>query len=219
ASPWSNSRTERATPRAGPGRRAPRPLPEPAPLVFPEAAPAQKGALLSPGAPPQPPQPEALPDPLPADIEAALHGPALPLDEAAAAAEPEAGADRAGTVEGRDAPDLSILEAAADPNPKAHDAHVFFGAPTANGLAAREPWAAGERPTLTRPRRPADSDIKLSALAPANVDPKADTGVTVAGKGEVTGEGRRPKSPAERLGLDGKARAKAEKCLANAIYF
>jgi Cell Wall Hydrolase len=192
---------------------------EPDPIVFPEVDRAHKGDLLVPSARPQPPQPEALPDPLPADIEAALHGPALPLDEAAAAAEPEAGADRAGTGEGRDAPDLSILEAAADPNPKAHDAHVFFGAPTANGLAAIEPWAAGEEPILMPPRRPADSDIKLSALAPANVDPKADTGVTVAGKGEVTGEGRRPKSPAERLGLDGKARAKAEKCLANAIYF
>src|SRR5204863_5752712 len=81
------------------------------------------------------------------------------------------------------------------------------------------PWAAGEEPILSPPRRPADSDIKLSALAPANVDPKADSGVTIAGKGEVTGEGRRPKSPAERLGLDGKARAKAEKCLANAVYF
>jgi spore germination cell wall hydrolase CwlJ-like protein len=41
----------------------------------------------------------------------------------------------------------------------------------------------------------------------------------VAGKGEVTGEGHRPKSPAERLGLDEKARPRAEKCLANAVYF
>src|SRR5438445_203197 len=44
-------------------------------------------------------------------------------------------------------------------------------------------------------------------------------GVTVAGKGEVTGDGRRPKSPAERLGVQGRARAKAEQCLANAVYF
>jgi spore germination cell wall hydrolase CwlJ-like protein len=35
----------------------------------------------------------------------------------------------------------------------------------------------------------------------------------------VTGEGRGPKSPVERLGLSGDARAKHEKCLANAIYF
>ena len=43
--------------------------------------------------------------------------------------------------------------------------------------------------------------------------------MTVAGKGEVTGEDRRPKSPAERLSLSGAKRAKAEKCLANAVYF
>ena len=42
---------------------------------------------------------------------------------------------------------------------------------------------------------------------------------TVAGKGEVTGEDQRPKTPAERLGLAGPKRAKAEKCLANAVYF
>jgi len=41
----------------------------------------------------------------------------------------------------------------------------------------------------------------------------------VAGKGEVTGPDQRPKSPAERLGLLGPKRAKAEKCLANAVYF
>jgi spore germination cell wall hydrolase CwlJ-like protein len=35
----------------------------------------------------------------------------------------------------------------------------------------------------------------------------------------VTGEDRRPKTPAERLGLTGPKRAKAEKCLANAVYF
>ena len=38
-------------------------------------------------------------------------------------------------------------------------------------------------------------------------------------KGEVTGAGQRPKTPAERLGLDAKQRAKAEKCLAEAVYF
>jgi spore germination cell wall hydrolase CwlJ-like protein len=42
---------------------------------------------------------------------------------------------------------------------------------------------------------------------------------TIARKGEVTGEDRRPKSPAELLALAGAARAKHEKCLADAIYF
>jgi len=42
---------------------------------------------------------------------------------------------------------------------------------------------------------------------------------TIAPKGEVTGEEHRPKSPAERLGIVGAARARHEKCLADAIYF
>jgi hypothetical protein len=54
--------------------------------------------------------------------------------------------------------------------------------------------------------------VKLAAL------PNAPT-ESVAPKGLVTGDEKRPKSPAERLGLIGLARAKAERCLANAIYF
>jgi spore germination cell wall hydrolase CwlJ-like protein len=42
---------------------------------------------------------------------------------------------------------------------------------------------------------------------------------TIAPKGEVTDADHRPKSPAERLGLTGAARARHEKCLADAIYF
>ena len=42
---------------------------------------------------------------------------------------------------------------------------------------------------------------------------------TVMPEGEVTGAGHHPKSPAERLGLAGAARARHEKCLADAIYF
>jgi hypothetical protein len=38
-------------------------------------------------------------------------------------------------------------------------------------------------------------------------------------KGEVTGAGKRPKTPAERLSLSGPQRAKSEKCLAEAVYF
>jgi spore germination cell wall hydrolase CwlJ-like protein len=65
------------------------------------------------------------------------------------------------------------------------------------------------------PRINDDPDIKKSEPSAATADP----GTTVAGKGEVTGEGRRPKTPAERLGLSGAKRTKAEKCLANAVYF
>jgi spore germination cell wall hydrolase CwlJ-like protein len=55
------------------------------------------------------------------------------------------------------------------------------------------------------------------ASAPASAPTEGST--TVAAKGEVTGEEGRPKSPAERLGIKGPTLAKAEKCLADAIYF
>src|SRR5205814_10673338 len=91
----------------------------------------------------------------------------------------------------------------------------FGGGLFGNSLGDMRPWAGGEAPRLRGPRAPADPDMKQTAVAPATAVP----GVTVAGKGEVTGEDRRPKSPAERLNLSGAKRAKAEKCLANAVYF
>jgi len=47
----------------------------------------------------------------------------------------------------------------------------------------------------------------------------AAAGETIVSKGQVTGEGRHPMSPAERLGLTVSTRAKQEKCLAEGIYF
>jgi spore germination cell wall hydrolase CwlJ-like protein len=58
-----------------------------------------------------------------------------------------------------------------------------------------------------------DGNTALASLAPA------EGGETIAEKGEVTGEGRAPQSPAERLGLAGPIRERAEKCLAEAVYF
>jgi spore germination cell wall hydrolase CwlJ-like protein len=101
-------------------------------------------------------------------------------------------------------------------------ARLFFDTgPTGLRWAAIEPWAAGEEPVLMLPRAPVDPDLKRSATIalPGPPENKVKEGLTVAGKGEVTGEGRRPKTPAEHLALQGKARVKAEKCLANAVYF
>ena len=64
-----------------------------------------------------------------------------------------------------------------------------------------------------------DPDIKLAALTPDDVVDSGPGGESIANKGEVTGVDRHPKSPAERLGLTGVKRAKAQKCLADAIYF
>jgi hypothetical protein len=86
--------------------------------------------------------------------------------------------------------------------------------------------------TITNPN---EATFKLASLPPSSftehdsaiADPPIERedlpplvgGETVAPKGEVTGEDKRPMSPAERLRLDEKARVKAEKCLAEAVYF
>ena len=69
-----------------------------------------------------------------------------------------------------------------------------------------------------------DAPVERTELPPILLDPAAQEdagrgGETVAPKGEVTGEDKRPMSPAERLNLDERGRAKAEKCLAEAVYF
>ena len=100
--------------------------------------------------------------------------------------------------------DTADFSPAAPSEPVKEVARIYLGEPP-------------EETAMKLPQEPADPDIKLSALnpKPANQGP----GESVAGKGQVTGAGKRPMTPAERLDLDGKARTKAEKCLADAIYF
>jgi spore germination cell wall hydrolase CwlJ-like protein len=137
----------------------------------------------------------------------------------------------------------SLAFVSADVDPSLRAARVYFSIdPMGQKLGAMEPWAPGQEPmlegtevALNPARRPAsgDANIKLAALSPADavikhvpveradLPPVASTtgGQTVAPKGQVTGEGKRPMTPAERLGLNGTSRAKSEKCLAEAIYF
>jgi len=97
-------------------------------------------------------------------------------------------------------------------------ARVYFGStPLVGEREMLKPYAPGQAPVVKSLTASGDPDIKLAALTPS-----ADIGIggeSVANKGEVTGVDQRPKSPAERLDLTGKARARAEKCLANAVYF
>ena len=98
---------------------------------------------------------------------------------------------------------------------------VYFGAkPLGDGRDRIEPWAAGAAPILL-PAAPLESQDRNDPdfKHPASPAAAATTGETVAAKGQVTGVGKRPKTPAERLGLAGPARAKQEKCLTDAIYF
>jgi spore germination cell wall hydrolase CwlJ-like protein len=116
------------------------------------------------------------------------------------------------------APDEQLTPPAAQASAADHkdSARVYFGArPLAPGEEQIVPWDNGEAPMVMAS---VDPDIKQSALAlPRPGEDKA--GETIANKGEVTGVDQHPKSPAERLALVGPARAKAEKCLANAVYF
>jgi spore germination cell wall hydrolase CwlJ-like protein len=95
---------------------------------------------------------------------------------------------------------------------------VFFGAdPFASTSQSMSPWAPGKAPVIMAAHTSGDYDIKQSALEPQPND--IAEGQSVAKKGEVTGAEQRPRSPAERLALSSKTRPRAEKCLANAIYF
>ncbi len=96
---------------------------------------------------------------------------------------------------------------------------VFFGTRELGvGRNEWEAWDPGEGPTVLAPPH-VDTEIKRAALDPV-ADPETEKGgETIAPKGEVTGEGQRPRTPAERLNLVGASRTKHARCLANAIYF
>jgi len=109
-------------------------------------------------------------------------------------------------------PDSALLADEADP--ESENSRVFFGIEPMGGMfGAMQPWAPGAGSMLDVPG--ATDHAALPAPPPA----APSKGETIASKGEVTGAEQHPKSPAERLGLDGRARAKAEKCLADAVYF
>ncbi|QIO99075.1 cell wall hydrolase [Bradyrhizobium symbiodeficiens] len=97
--------------------------------------------------------------------------------------------------------------------------NLFFGSSSLGGnLESIESWQPGAEPLIVM----ADPDMKVTAsLSPPTVDIARDieSGESVAPKGEVNADNQRAKSPAERLALDDKSRAKSEKCLAEAVYF
>jgi hypothetical protein len=104
-------------------------------------------------------------------------------------------------------------------------ARLYFDAgPMGETLEAVKPWEEGEAPNVETLAVSVDTEVTTASISPDPVPvtrPPSTVGVgeTIAPKGEVTGEGRRPMSPAERLGLNASTRAKQEKCLAEGIYF
>jgi hypothetical protein len=95
---------------------------------------------------------------------------------------------------------------------------IYFGGSVMGSPSRLQSWAPGAEPILVSPSaelaaQSVDSNIKLSALEGSDSDTGA--GESVAGKDDAS----RLQTPAQRLGLEGKGRVKAEKCLADAIYF
>jgi Cell Wall Hydrolase len=85
---------------------------------------------------------------------------------------------------------------------------IYFGNSIMGANTGLQSWAPGAEPILVSPP---DTGIKLSSLE-GNDDYGGEE--TMTGKDES-----RVLSPAQRLGLLGKPRAEAQKCLADAIYF
>jgi hypothetical protein len=180
------------------------PLGDPnAPLRFPTVnRKANRDSLASRARPPMPPLPPmAVIEPAPQNADKVL----------------------AGKAQERFAATPSIDIAPARPRLSALDdksaavGRVFFGAdPLMGGHERIAPWAPGEAPVVLAL---VDPDIKQSAIAPQQPAAIIIEGESIASKGVVTGVDAHPRSPAERLKLIGAARVKAEKCLANAIYF
>src|SRR5579863_1079426 len=114
-----------------------------------------------------------------------------------------------------DAPDAAPASFSAlsflNEEPAERNAQIYFSVAGMGSTGGLQRWAPGAEPVLVP--HAIDPDIKLSAL-----EGRADSGAggeTVAGKDDAA----RMQSPAIRLGLVGKPRAKAEKCLADAVYF
>jgi spore germination cell wall hydrolase CwlJ-like protein len=106
------------------------------------------------------------------------------------------------------------------PNATVNTARLYFGVETDGDHPVLDPWATEEQAHVAPDAGAPETGVAPGPNASAGAKSNPGTvGESIAPKGQVTGAEQRPKSPAEMLGLTGKAREKAEKCLANAVYF
>jgi spore germination cell wall hydrolase CwlJ-like protein len=97
-----------------------------------------------------------------------------------------------------------------DTDPAQGTAQTFFGVGTMGAPSGLQRWAPGAEPMQVA--RAVDPNIKMAAL-------EGDGGETAAKKDDLSLLASPAASPADRLKLNGKPLAKAEKCLADAVYF
>ena len=163
------------------------------------------------------------------ELQAALRAPPLPQYDVSMSLEAQPIDDSKG------APNAATVP--LEPTPSrggfsVKTASLFFGSSSLGAPAeSMASWQPGEAPMVVLPGAVVDPDMKIMASLPTPADEPAhefangsvkpaDSGESIAAKGEVNADNQRAKTPAERLGLfDDKARAKSEKCLSEAIYF
>jgi spore germination cell wall hydrolase CwlJ-like protein len=161
------------------------------------------------------------PAPLDPELAAAMSSPPLPQYDAARSLEAHPLHGLKGPPDAETAP---FGQSSSQDGFSVQTASLFFGSNALGGpRETMERWQPGEEPVVVAPRVSTDPDMKAMASLPATGDeaPKgAESGESIAPKGEVNSEDQRVKTPAERLGLlDEKSRARSEKCLAEAVYF
>jgi hypothetical protein len=153
----------------------------------------------------------SIPTPLGAELQIAAFVPgALPVEPSEA---DEVNADLQDSDTEAARRDTATPGFDTDSSPLMQTARAYFSIEPMNGDAFGRivPWADGETPTEAVPEAgPAKEGDKVGKSGTGG-------GETFAAKGEKPID--RLKSPAERLGLEGTKRAKAEKCLADAVYF
>ena len=156
--------------------------------------------------------------PLDPELQEALSAPPLPQYDVSLSLEAQPLDDL------KVAPDAIPLEPAPPTDGfSVKTASLFFGSSLGGPAESMERWQPGEEPMVVAPDAAADPDMKAAVAPPSPASEPTKTsesGESIAAKGEVNADNQRVKTPAQRLGLfDDKARAKSEKCLAEAVYF
>lgn len=199
------------------GNRLPATRPEADIVVIPQSVPPEDEAAAVPTAPASEPGANKPAEDL--NIRPETASAAAPLDPELEAALKSAPLPQYHDTEGADARTQKDDNERNALPPKdrfsVQTAHLYFGHSSFGNLGGSlERWQPGEEPRLVMPDE-VDTDLKQSAALPDS----ASEGTTVAPKGDVTVQPKRPQSPAQRLSLDAKAYVKASKCLAEAVYF
>lgn len=156
--------------------------------------------------------------PLDAELEAALNAPRLQQYESSVSLQNIPADHPLNAVPATAGDDSATAEPELNRDGFSFQTATLFFGNSSLGISSGslERWQPGEEPIIVIPG--IDPEMKMPTALPGESSIPS-TGESVASKGEVTGENQRPRTPAERLGLDAKSRAKTEKCLTEVIYF